>query len=126
MCTRKIVNVVITIHENLFTLIFYRDELQIILRVILNVLDGCDSVLPFWDEPAIKIKPYENCIEQFNPINGVTGEIKMPDGGNVRLFMVKLMTNLQDIMLKNVEDDTKSLTILQMVSSHCLRKFLQY
>lgn len=100
------------------TFIFYRDELQIVLRTVLNVLDGCDSVLPFWDEPAIKIKPFESFTEQFNPINGVTGEIKMPDGSNVRLFMVRLMTELQEVMLTNEEhlDDTKSLTILQLVS----------
>lgn len=94
--------------------------MQITLRIILNILDGCDSVLPFWNEPAIKIKPYENCTETFNPVNGIKGEIKMPDGGNVRLFTVGLMSDLQEIILKNVEDDTKSLTILQLVRQFLL------
>lgn len=87
------------------------------LRVIYNVVDGCDSALPFWTEPALNIKPYENCLEPFDPITSLTkGEIKMPDGSNVRTYLVKLMGNLQEIMLENGEDDTKSLTILQLVN----------
>lgn len=79
------------------------------------MLDGCDAALPFWTEPPIKIAPYENCVEPLSPTVGFTGEVTMPDGSNVRSYMVKTIAELQEIMLKNVEDDTKSLIILQLV-----------
>jgi proteasome activator subunit 4 len=93
-----------------------RDELQIALRIIYKILDGCDLALPFWTEPPLEIEPYENCIERLDPVLGTSEEVTMPDGGNVRCFLVQTMSALQEIMLKNVEDDTRSLIILQWVS----------
>ncbi|XP_008209740.1 proteasome activator complex subunit 4 [Nasonia vitripennis] len=97
-----------------------RDDLQITLRILFNILDGCDAALPFWSEPALKIEPYENCVERLEPFLGFSGKVHMPDGGNVRYFLVQLMAELQEIMLKNVEDDTKSLTILQLIWQYLL------
>ncbi|XP_016837530.1 proteasome activator complex subunit 4 [Nasonia vitripennis] len=97
-----------------------RNELQITLKILLNILDGCDAVLPFWSEPPLKLESYENCTERLEPFLGFSGKVHMPDGGNVRYFLVQLMTELQEIMLKNVEDDTKSLTSLQLIWSYLL------
>lgn len=86
------------------------------MRILFNILDGCDAVLPFLSEPATKIEPYENCISQFEPYLGVSGKVHMPDGGNVRCFLVQLMTELQGCLFANDDDDdTKTLRILQLV-----------
>ncbi|XP_058809543.1 proteasome activator complex subunit 4-like isoform X2 [Phymastichus coffea] len=98
-----------------------REELQVTLRVIYNVIDGCDSALPFWSEPPLIVQSHDICLEPFDPITLITrGNIKMPDGGNVRTYLVNLMTKLQEIMSENVEDDTKSLTILQLIWQNLL------
>ena len=95
--------------------ILYREEVQRMLRIIGVVLHGCDSVLPIWTEPALVTKLYESCVLTFKPMLGNDYEMKMPDGGNVRSYLVKTMSTLQDRILKNVEDDTKTLNLLIQV-----------
>ena len=94
-----------------------RDELQTTLRVICKILEGCDLLLPIWTESPILIHPFESCVSSITPIIGNHSEITMPDGSNVKYFLVQIMEALQTVMLKNVEDDTKSLTILRQVKS---------
>lgn len=40
---------------------------------------------------------------------GVKGEVKMPDGSNIRLVLAQTMNRLQKKILECAEDDTKSL-----------------
>ena len=85
------------------------------MRIVYNVLDGCDAALPHWTEPILTVEPYDDVIESFQPEIGITGKITMPDGGNVRKYLVETMSKLQEIMLRNVEDDTRCLIILELV-----------
>ena len=93
-----------------------REELQVNLKIIHRILTGCDILLPSFDEPAIEVKHFENSTTTFYPKLGLKGELRMPDGSNVRKYTVQVMEDLQEIMLKNIEDDTKSILILQDVS----------
>lgn len=102
----------------IFYVTLFRDDLEMSLRIILNVLHGCDTVLPFWSEPPLKLHPYEYCTERLEPFLGFSGNVHMPDGNNVRYFLVQLMAKLQKIMLTKVENDTKNLFALQMVRIH--------
>lgn len=78
-----------------------RHELLTSLTIISVVIDGAGDLLPL---------PDNNKNDTWNmPITvGIKGEIKMPDGTNVREYLVKIMSELQSVMLKNSEDDTKS------------------
>ncbi|XP_034942579.1 proteasome activator complex subunit 4-like [Chelonus insularis] len=85
-----------------------RQDLLTSLNIIYAVLDGCEDYLPIPPEELTE----EALSRMFIPNVGVKGEIKMPDGTNVRKYMAKIMTELQATMLKTSEDDTKSLNIL--------------
>lgn len=76
------------------------------------MIEGCNSVLPVWSESPIVNEKYKHCSATFEPIIGNKYEIKMPDGSNARRFLVRIIASLQDKMLENVEDDTKSLQII--------------
>lgn len=91
---------------------FYRQDLLTSLNIIHSILDGCGDYLP---PPAEEITE-EMALSTFIPVVGVKGEVKMPDGSNVRQCMLKIMTDLQAAMLKNSEDDTKSLFYLVQVN----------
>ena len=47
---------------------------------------------------------------------GVKGEIKMPDGSNIRLVLAQTMDRLQKKILECAEDDTKSLFVVIQVN----------
>ena len=64
-------------------------------------MHGCDEVLPIWNEEPILVEPYE---------------IDMPNGQHVRqLYLITLMTTLEEVMLENDKDDITSLQILCQV-----------
>ena len=72
-------------------------------------------MLPFWDEPALELQSHDLNFDKLLLKFGFEGEINMPDGSNVRKSVVKVMSNLQEILLEHVEDDTKSLALIQLV-----------
>ncbi|KAJ1523444.1 hypothetical protein ONE63_001302 [Megalurothrips usitatus] len=82
------------------------------LRVIKAVLE-CQLLLPFWDEPAL---PFDVSFVPdstgFNVETGLKGELKMPDGSNMRLSLIAIMERLQEKLLQNSQDDTHSFTVL--------------
>ncbi|OXU20844.1 hypothetical protein TSAR_014413 [Trichomalopsis sarcophagae] len=95
-----------------------RDDLLITLRLLNSVIEGCDSVLPIWSETPIVNEKYKHCVETFKPIIGNKYQIKMTDGSNVRQFLARLMASLQDKMLEDVPDDTKSFQFLLKIWSN--------
>lgn len=90
--------------------------MQTTLRIINSIVEGCDSVLPIWSEPPIVTQQFKFCVATFEATLGNEREIKMPNGENVRRFLVQILTALQNIMLQDIEDDTKSLLLLCQVS----------
>ncbi|KZC11232.1 Proteasome activator complex subunit 4 [Dufourea novaeangliae] len=89
-----------------------RDELLTSLNIVNSIIQACESVLPVWkEEPLVLMK---SCLKlmPFMPTLGMHEEILMPDGSNVRRHIVRLMDNLQKVILKHAEDDTKSLFVL--------------
>lgn len=94
----------------------YRTELQRNLRLLVGILAGLENVLPEWSEAPVTISNCENCTFTFKPTIGNKKIIKMPNGDNVRLFLIKMIEDLQTLTLKNEEDDTKSLSLIILVS----------
>ncbi|XP_074105098.1 proteasome activator complex subunit 4 [Cotesia typhae] len=90
-----------------------RQDLLTSLSIIYVTLDGCGDYLPTPPEEITE----EMSMSMFIPTVGVKDEIKMPDGSNVRKSIAKIMTELQVTMLKNSEDDTKSLFYLVQIWS---------
>lgn len=80
-----------------------------------SILNGLESVLPIWSEPPLILDNCKNCEMRFEPFCGNDKKIKMPDGNNVRQYMVKVMSTFQDRLLKNAEADTDSLLNLILV-----------
>ncbi|XP_015120172.1 proteasome activator complex subunit 4 [Diachasma alloeum] len=88
-----------------------RQELLTSLNIIARIIDGCIAFLPVPEDDS-------KCIEhEITLIVGIKGEVTMPDGGNVREEMVKVLSELQEMMLKSSEDDTKSLKVLPTIWS---------
>ncbi|XP_054011040.1 proteasome activator complex subunit 4B-like isoform X2 [Hylaeus anthracinus] len=89
-----------------------REELLTSLNIINSIVQACESVLPVWqEEPLVTVKSSLKWVS-FTPTLGKKEEILMPDGSNVRRSITTLMNNVQKVILKNAEDDTKSLFIL--------------
>ncbi|XP_031825586.1 proteasome activator complex subunit 4A isoform X2 [Nomia melanderi] len=89
-----------------------RDELLTSLNIVCGIVQGCESVLPIWEEePLILIKSSLKSVP-FKPTLGAREVITMPDGSNVRRCIATLMNNFQKVILMHVEDDTKSLQVL--------------
>ncbi|XP_043684421.1 proteasome activator complex subunit 4B-like isoform X1 [Vespula pensylvanica] len=104
-----------------------REELLTSLNIVSSIVGGCESVLPLWKESPLPV--VETSLEwiPFTPTLGITGEIVMPDGSNVRRYMTEILSNLQYVLLKNAEDDTKSLFVLvQIWNSLLLGKMRLY
>lgn len=72
-------------------------------------------MLPVWNESPLILVKSVNGLANYKAKIGVNGEITMPDGGNVRLFFVKLLTRFQQVILKSAEDDTKTIGTLVWV-----------
>lgn len=82
------------------------------LSIVCGIVQGCESVLPVWEEePLILIKSSLKTVP-FKPTLGPREVISMPDGSNVRRYIATLMNNFQKVILMHVEDDTKSLHVL--------------
>uniref|UniRef100_A0A0C9QKU2 PSME4 protein n=1 Tax=Fopius arisanus TaxID=64838 RepID=A0A0C9QKU2_9HYME len=91
-----------------------RQELRTSLNIIAGIIEGCIAFLPL-PEDDTKCSKHE-----LIPTLGVKGEVTMPDGGNVRQELVRVVCSLQEMMLKSSEDDTKSLKVLPMIWSFLL------
>ncbi|KAK0164442.1 hypothetical protein PV328_003071 [Microctonus aethiopoides] len=81
-----------------------RQELMTTLNIINAIIGGSIDYLPM---------PPEDSDDEFSLRNfvitiGTKGELRMPDGSNVRQYVVKIISELQATMLKKAEDDTKS------------------
>ncbi|XP_015178192.1 PREDICTED: proteasome activator complex subunit 4B-like [Polistes dominula] len=92
-----------------------REKLLAVLRIVNCIVKGCEDFLPFWEEPPL------TCIESslewapFNPTSGDNYEIVMPDGSNVKKYLINILSNLQNVLLKNVEDETRCLLNLVLL-----------
>lgn len=82
------------------------------LQEIHEIIKGCEILLPVWNESPLILVKSVNGLANYKAKIGVNGEITMPDGGNVRLFFVKLLTRFQQVILKSAEDDTKTIGTL--------------
>lgn len=95
---------------------YYREELLASLNIIAYVLGGSESFYPVSADTPSDPNSRAAVWTPFLPSTGVKGEITMPDGSNVRDCVCKTMSNLQEMMLSNSEDDTKSLSAIVKVS----------
>lgn len=82
------------------------------LNIINAIIGGSIDYLPM---------PPEDSDDEFSLRNfvitiGTKGELRMPDGSNVRQYVVKIISELQATMLKKAEDDTKSFICVLNVS----------
>ncbi|XP_043255483.1 proteasome activator complex subunit 4A-like isoform X1 [Colletes gigas] len=97
-----------------------REELLTSLNIVNSIIQACESVLPLWEEePLLPVKSSLKWVP-FAPTLGTKEEISMPDGSNVRRSMATLASNVQKVILKNAEDDTKSLFVLIKIWSSLL------
>ncbi|XP_014204670.1 proteasome activator complex subunit 4B [Copidosoma floridanum] len=96
-----------------------RDDLERTLRILSYILKGCNGFLPVWSEPPLQMKRMRDK-KVFEAAVGFKGEIKMPDGSNVRYFLARLISRLQEVMMAKVEDDTKSFFQLIVVWQYVL------
>lgn len=79
------------------------------LNIICSIVRGCESVLPVWTEEPLEL--IKSCVKWNISITftcGVKGYVTMPDGSNVRYYLAGIMSKVQQAMLENAEDNTKS------------------
>ena len=96
--------------------VFVRDNLETTLGIVDSIIEGCLSMLPIWKEEPLQLK---KSVVKSTPMIlnlGLVGEIRMPDGGNVRSYVVDLLRRLQKTMFEHAEDDTKSFYHLLQVT----------
>lgn len=101
-----------------------KEDLHYTLRLV-NSLTKCSNFLPNWEDKLLPIvdSPLMGTYKA-QITNGFDGKaITMPDGSNVRLTIVRLMTRLQVKLLASHEDDIESfkaiITIWDRI--HCQR-----
>lgn len=82
-----------------------------------TILLGCETFLPVWSEPEIKLIDSALDSTSFTPALGINGELKMPDGSNVRRYVANILRDLQANILRDAEDDIKSLSVVIQVHS---------
>lgn len=87
-------------------------------------MDGCNLLLPQIKEEYILNEELENIKNQLKPISGIDYEITMPDGSNVKQFVVEIISELQQVMLKNVEDYTECFQLLLEVKKKLFFLFI--
>lgn len=86
-----------------------RDDMLLNLYIISAVLK-CNNFLKNWDEEPVKLIDTITEIEQFSIFLGFENlEILMPNGMNVRKALVELLDKLQITLLRDNEDDIKSI-----------------
>lgn len=93
-----------------------RDEILRDSATVLALLK-CGNLLPNWcTEEPLRLVDSECEPDQLDITLGFDEHtIEMPDGGNVRLAVIKTFTGLQDKILKESEDDIKSLRSIVMI-----------
>lgn len=79
------------------------------LNIVCSIIRGSESVLPVWIEPPLElVKSSLQWNVSTMPIYGMNEHVTMPDGSNVRHYLVGVMSEVQRVMLENAEDNTKS------------------
>ncbi|XP_011874622.1 PREDICTED: proteasome activator complex subunit 4-like [Vollenhovia emeryi] len=106
------------------TSILSREELLASLNTVSSIVKGSASVLPVWTEAPLElVKSSVKCSMSTTCTCGIKGYVTMPDGSNVRRYLVEIMSQVQQAMLKNAEDDIKSFFgLIQIWTSLLLRK----
>ncbi|KYQ53699.1 Proteasome activator complex subunit 4 [Trachymyrmex zeteki] len=91
------------------TSILSREELFASLNIVCSIIRGSESVLPLWTETPLELMKssvkWNVCMI---PTCGIKRHVTMPDGSNVRHYLVEVMSQIQRTMLENAEDNTKS------------------
>lgn len=92
-----------------------RDELNRDLSIILCLL-RCHNLIPNWEEEPLEITKTETKMVAMQLTLGIEDlHIKMPDGSNILLAIIKVLNDLQTKLLTHSEDDIKSLKSLTHV-----------
>lgn len=66
-------------------------------------------MLPVWtEEPLELIESSVKWNVSITSTCGIKRYVTMPDGSNVRHYLVEIMSQVQQAMLENAEDNTKS------------------
>lgn len=102
----------------------FRDELRVSLNIVNSIIHSCDSLLPLWKEEPLKLVKSSLKWVPFVPTLGAREEISMPDGSNVKRYIVRLLSKVQSVILNNAEEDTKSLIALIKVFAFIHRDLL--
>jgi len=93
-----------------------REGLFASLNIVCSILKGSEHVLPTWKEEPLELV---ECLVKYNisimPLTEVRKCATMPDGSNVRHYLVGIMSQVQRAMLENAEDNTKSFFALIQV-----------
>ncbi|OAD56880.1 Proteasome activator complex subunit 4 [Eufriesea mexicana] len=105
---------------NINTLNVKWEELLTSLNIVNSVIEGCESVLPVWEEKPINLVKSSLQWLPFRPTLGMEHKISMPNGDNVKYYIRTLASKLQSVILKNTEGDTKSLFALIKIWSYLL------
>lgn len=88
------------------------------MNIVCSIIRACESLLPVWTEPPLEMM--KSTLEWI-PVKltcGIKGHITMPDGSNVRHYITGIMSEVQQAMLENSEDNTKSFFALIRVCAH--------
>lgn len=91
------------------TSVLSREELFACLNIVCSIIRGSESVLPVWTETPLEL--IESSVKwniSMTFTYGIKRHITMPDGSNVRHYLVGLMSQVQRAMLEKAEDNTKS------------------
>lgn len=106
-----------------------REELHCSLGILIGLL-GCGPMLPMWDEVPLTLADSSLDQVHFQAFAGIPGEVRMPDGTNVRKSLVSIINSLQAKLLSFKEDDTKSFfyiiriwNLLMLNSNHNREEF---
>jgi len=76
-------------------------------------------VLPVWTETPLElVKSSVKWNISITSTCGIKRHVTMPDGSNVRYYLAKIMSQVQQTMLENAEDNTKSFFELIRVCIH--------
>lgn len=102
------------------TVVLTREELLSSLNIVSSILEGCENFLPVSPDTNNDPDDPASAWTSFLPTVGIKGEIRMPDGSNVRCYLSRTMRDLQQVILSNSEDDTKSLFALVRIWSSLL------
>jgi len=89
-----------------------REEVQRSLHVVLSSLIGAASVLPSIDSPIIDLNPNEVPVVPMCISYTGTEPLYYRDNENIRNYITEAMKKVLDYIVRNYQDDTKSLGII--------------